>query len=451
MGRRSGHKKGKAVVTVSVIGLGKLGSCYAAFYAKRGFNVVGTDLDGKKVSAMNDGRAPVEETDLQSYINANKVRLKAARTTIEAVRASEATFIVVPTPSKKDGSYSLEPTVAVCTDIGKALKNKTGYHLITLVSTVLPEDCRTYAIPAIERASSKKCGEDFGFCYSPSLIAIGDVLANLERPDFLFLGASDKKSEERLAKIYAQLYPNLTPERMSIESVELSKIALNSYVTMKITFANTLGQLCEKIPHANVDHVTTALGKDKRIGSHYIKSGLGFGGPCFPRDNSAFAQMASRRGIQTPLAQATDEFNKSMPKRIGATLEKIAQTHDTERIGFLGVSYKPKTTLTEDSQALLIAQDMLRRGFRLAIFEPLGTNEARGHFGAKALYPETLEDVLAWCDVIFISNRDDVFRDIPTLVRGKKKIIVDPWGMFKASDFTPDVTYHALGRKNDLQ
>ena len=446
---RATNSKGNSL-TVSVIGLGKLGSCYAAFCAGRSLNVIGTDSDSRKVEALNGGTAPVEETDLQTYIKKNRDRLRAVHGTQEAIRNSSATFIIVPTPSQKNGSFSLAPATAVCTDIGNALKEKKGYHLVTLVSTVLPEDCRSHLIPAIENASGKRCGVDFGFCYSPSLIAIGDVLKNLENPDFLFLGAFDKKSEDTLAHIYSQLYPSVAPERMSIESAELAKIALNSFVTTKITFANTLGMLCEKIPHANVDQITTALGKDKRIGSHYIKSGLGFGGPCFPRDNAAFAQMASRRGVTTPLALATHEFNKSLPKHIAGIIDTFAKQHEARRVGFLGVSYKPRTTLTEDSQALFIAEEIVRLGYKIAIFEPLGSNEASMKFGKKALYPESLEDLVVWVDVIFISNRDERFREIPSLLKrsGAKKVIIDPWGMFQNKDFNPGVIYHALGRSN---
>jgi UDPglucose 6-dehydrogenase len=441
--------KNKKSVDISVIGLGKLGACYVAFCASRGLNVIGVDADHKKVREVRKGIAPVEEPDLQKYINKNKSRITATANVKRAIYESTATFIIVPTPSKKDGSFSLTPTLAVCNEIGKSLKKKTSYHLIVLVSTVLPGNCREDIIPTIERASGKKCGEDFGFCYSPSLIAIGDVIYNLTSPDFLFLGAYDKKSDQVLSSIYKKLYPIIHPEHMSIESAELAKIALNSYITMKITFANTLGTICNKIPHANVDHITMALGKDKRIGSHYIKSGLGFGGPCFPRDNTAFAHMAHRRGVKTPLALATDNFNKHIPKNVSSSLNVIGREHKSKRIGFLGVSYKPNTTLIEESQALFIAESMLGRGYSVAIFEPLGHHEAKSYFDKKALYHDTLEKLVDWSEIIFISNKDARFRKIVSCLKNNenKKVIVDPWGMFKHDDFPSTVIYHAIGRQ----
>lgn len=450
MDRRSG-KKGKAI-TISVIGLGRLGACYAAFAASRGFLVVGVDTDRRKVNAINSALPSVEETNLASYVARNKKRLRATVNTEEATLASSATFIIVPTPSVKNGSFSTDYVVAVCKEIGKALKKKNTYRLVVLVSTLLPSDCRTTVIPAIERASGKQCGKSFGFCYSPSLIAIGDVLNNLEHPDFLFVGAYDKHSEETLAALYKKMYPSIAPECMSIESAELAKIALNSYVTMKITFANTLGVLCEKIPHAHVDHITNALGKDKRIGSHYIKSGLGFGGPCFPRDNAAFAHMAKLRGVKTPLAIATDEFNRSMSHNIAHMLNALGSTHKTRCIGFLGVSYKPRTTLTEESQALFIAKEMLRRGFKVAIFEPLGSLEAESHFGKSVQYPKTIGELTVWSNIIFVSNKDERFHELVSVLSDnqEKKIVVDPWGMFNPADFATPTIYHPIGRKNIL-
>lgn len=435
-----------------MIGLGRLGACYATFAASRGFNVMGVDVDKHKVDAINGGLPSVEETNLASYVARNKKRLQATVNTEKAVLASSATFIIVPTPSVKNGSFSTDYVTAVCKEIGKTLKKKRAYHLVVLVSTLLPSDCRTKIIPAIESASGKQCGKSFGFCYSPSLIAIGDVLNNLENPDFLFVGAYDKQSEETLAALYKKMYPSIVPECMSIESAELAKIALNSYVTMKITFANTLGVLCEKIPNAHVDHITNALGKDKRIGSHYIKSGLGFGGPCFPRDNAAFAHMAKRRGVKTPLALATDEFNRSMSQNIAHMINALGSMYKTRRIGFLGVSYKPRTTLTEESQALFIAQEMLKRGFKIAIFEPMGSLEAEAHFGKSAQYPKTIGEIAVWSNIIFVSNKDERFHELVSALSDnqEKKIIVDPWGMFNPRDFSPPTIYHPIGRNKAL-
>ncbi len=434
---------------LSVVGLGKLGSCYTAFYASKGHTLVGTDIDAKKVKALAVGRPPVEETRLAEYIAEHKERILATTNITEAVSLTDATFIIVPTPSKKDGSFSVDYVVEACKKIGKALQKKDTYHLVCVVSTVLPGDSREYIIPALESASGKICGVDFGYCYNPSLIAIGDVIENLEKPDFIFLGEFDKKSGDTLATIYTSVYPTIIPERMSVESVELAKIALNSYVTMKITFANTLSMLAEQIPHANVDSITGALGKDKRIGSAYLKAGLGYGGPCFPRDNFAFANMARKRGVNTPVALATHSTNETIPERMSEVITEHAKKIQTKKIGMLGISYKPKTTLTEDSQARTIAELLVKKGYALSIFEPLGTEEARRVFNNKATYHDSLSELVTSADILFISNKDTLFSELVLILNKTEapKTVIDPWGMFKKEDFAEHITYRAIGRK----
>lgn len=431
---------------VSVIGLGKLGACYAAFCAERRHDVIGVDVNKKNVDAINRGEAPVEETDLARYVERNKKRLRATLDIEEAVRESDVSLIVVPTPSNKDGSFSVDFVTSACKSIGKAFAKKKTYHLVVLVSTVLPGDSRDEIIPTLERASGKKIGGQFGYVYAPSLIAIGDILHNLEEPDFLFLGASDEKANHVMTRFYKTLYPKREPEHMSIESAELAKISLNAYVTMKITFANVLGSLSERIPHANVDEITTAIGKDKRIGKYYFKSGLGYGGPCFPRDNFAFAYTARKRGMRTPIALAVHETNKEIPSRITRFLDQTMKKTGSSRIGFLGVSYKPKTTFTEESQALLIAKKMQKRGYAVAVYESLGTNEAKRIFGSKATYAQSLRELVEVSDAIFISNPDVLLKTLPRTIGKKECTVVDPWGMFEQREFRKNVVYLPIGR-----
>ncbi|MFM2374386.1 MAG: hypothetical protein RLZZ234_381 [Candidatus Parcubacteria bacterium] len=432
---------------IAVIGLGKLGSCYSAFYADAGFEVIGVDTNAKSVAALNKGLPPVVEPRLAAYITKNKARLSATTNIHDAVNSADISFVVVPTPSKKGGAFSLTYIEAVCKEIGAALREKKEYHLVSIVSTVLPGDSARVIIPTLEKASGKKCGIDFGFTYNPSLIAIGDVLHNLEKPDFLFLGANDTRSDETLRAFFAIRYPHITPERMTVESVEVAKIALNSYITTKITFANYLGQLCEQIPNADVRSVTDALGKDARIGAKYFRSGLGFGGPCFPRDNEAFAEAALRYNVDLPIARAVHHANNSMPVHIVKSFNHHLRKHHIQHVGVLGVSYKPRTTMTEGSQALAIALGLIKKKFKVTIFEPLGNSEARKVI-PQAVFASSFKGLIHASEALFISNPDDYFKTLPafTATAKKLKVIYDPWNMFTTSDFPPHVHYIVPGR-----
>ncbi len=433
---------------ISVIGLGKLGACYAAFYASYGYQIIGFDVDASKGRMLAKGDAFLEEPELSEYLKRSKGRIHTARSMKEAIAKSDGSFIIVPTPSKKDGLFSVDTVRAVAQEIGEALKAKKDYHVVVLVSTVLPGDSREQIIPVLERASGKKCGPGFGYVYSPSLIAIGDILRNLEKPDLLFVGAYDTRSEKVLSDIYRRVYktPNLRP--MSIESAELAKIALNSYVTMKISFANTLAAIAERLPHAHVDEITGALGSDRRIGAAYLRAGLGYGGPCFPRDNRAFGAMAKRRGVHAPLPLATDAINNVVTDLMVELLLEHAGKK-VANVGFLGVSYKPRTTMTEDSQALEIAKAVHAKGHRLVIYEPIHAQMAKKALGAVHHYASELKEFLQKVDVIFVSNADPSFVDLPESIPSGSSIrIVDPWGFFLGRTFPSTCLYIAPGRRD---
>ncbi|MEM4404931.1 MAG: nucleotide sugar dehydrogenase, partial [Nitrososphaerota archaeon] len=213
---------------ISVIGLGKLGLCIAAVLAHRGFKVKGVDVDEEKVKAVNGGQTPIQEPGLDRLIRRNRSRLEATVDHREAVQETQATFIVVPTPSEPDGSFSLKYVKEAVSEIGKVLSSKRSYHLVVLNSTVMPGSLDNYVKPMLEEHSGKRCGLDFGLCYNPEFIALGDVIRGLLRPDLVLIGESDRRSGDLLAKIYRRICTNNPPiERTSFINAEIAKIAIN--------------------------------------------------------------------------------------------------------------------------------------------------------------------------------------------------------------------------------
>ena len=200
--------------------------------------------------------------------------------------------------------------------MGKALAKKKDYHNIVLTSTVLPGSTRQVLLPILEKESGKKAGRDFGLCYSPEFIALGSIISDFLNPDFTLLGELDEKCGEQVEEIYKQVMINGAPcARMSLENAELTKISVNTFVTTKITFANMLAEICEKLPGGDVDVVTNALGLDERIGRKYLTGALGYGGPCFPRDNVALTYIAKELGVEAGIAETTDRLNRSIAKK----------------------------------------------------------------------------------------------------------------------------------------
>lgn len=252
---------------------------------------------------MNCGIAPIYEPGLQDLLNANQELLTGTNDYENAVMNSDVTFIVVPTPTESNGDFSLHYVLEAAKNIGDVLRKKQDYHLMVLTSTVMPGAIDKELRPYLESRSGKKCGQDLGLCYNPEFIALGTVIRDFLNPDFILIGESDSHSGEILESLYKQVCENDPPiARMCIINAELTKLAVNTYVTIKITFANMLARICERLPGADVDVVTSALGLDSRIGRKYLKGSIGYGGPCFPRDNGALKTLARSIGTSAIFA-----------------------------------------------------------------------------------------------------------------------------------------------------
>jgi len=259
-------------MNLSVIGLGKLGVCTAACFALKGFDVIGIDINKDFVDAINNSKAPVYEPKLQEIIASVRGKLKGTQDYKEAVRKSDITFIIVPTPSRLDGHLSDKTIQDVLKRLSVALREANKrYHLFVITSTVTPGTVDEKLIPLIESVSGKKLNTDFGVCYNPEFIALGSVITDFLNPDIVLIGESDKSAGDKLEDVYSIVCENKPyVARMSIISSEIAKISLNSYITMKISFANTLANICEALPGANIDDITRALGADKRVSPYYF-------------------------------------------------------------------------------------------------------------------------------------------------------------------------------------
>ena len=406
---------------VSVLGLGKLGCSMAAVFAEKGFDVTGFDLDAKKVDAVNQGRAPVYEFGLADLIKKNHSRLKATHNVAEAVAKSDITFMVVPTPSRADGRFETKYAIKAAEDIGAALKKKSGYHVVVLTSTVLPGDSRAKIIPALERTSGKKCGNDFGFCYSPEFIALGSVIHDLVSPDYFLIGQFDQKSGDALVAVnrqVAQKDPSFS--RITIEEAELAKIATNAYITMKVSYANMLEQICDRLPNAVVDNVTQAIGMDSRIGRKYLSGGLSFGGPCFPRDNVALARFAEGLGIDAMIPPVVDRFNNEHSRYVAQ--REIELASKDARIGLVGLSYKPGSHVLQDSASIAIYDALRARGQRVKAYDPLQSEFERGSLPVSVTLVNSLDELAAQSDVLVLTHRDELISNAALSLLQKRGI-----------------------------
>ena len=400
----------KPIQSASVCGLGKLGACIAATLAQQGFDVIGVDIDPEKVRKINAGLPPVDEPLLAETVTAGKSRLRATVDHHE-VTGTDVTFFIPPSPSLPDGSFATEFLLKAMQPVAKALRDagKTG-HIFVCSSTTTPGAVDSVLIPMIEKETGWTCGKEFGFCYNPEFIALGNVVNGLLEPDMVLIGESDKASGDALEGMYRR-YNRNKPRiaRMSIISAELTKISVNSYVTMKISFTNQLRMIAERFEKADIHDILDAIGSDSRIGKKYLRPGLSFGGPCFPRDNRLLAYTARQAGVQAPMAEATAVINESTKLDLLERIQSMVGKDDT--VAILGLSYKPDTYIVEESAGLFLAQNLKRHGHRVVVHD----------FAAAPANSPALHEFEMLADIASLKDRADV----------KLAVICCPWPQYR--------------------
>ena len=429
---------------LSIIGLGKLGAPMAAVMAHKGHMVVGVDVNADYVAAIQQGHAPLRETGLEEMIQANRERLTATTNYEEAVLGTDATFIIVPTPSDPDGTFSLRNVMIAAEKIGAALRKKQGWHLVVLSSTVMPGSTGGKLLPALEAHSGKKCGAGFGLCYNPEFIALGSVIRDMLNPDMILIGESDERSGEILERLYTGVCDsNPHIRRMNHVNAELTKISVNTFVTTKISYANMLAQVCETLPGADVDVVTSAIGCDSRIGQKYLKGALGYGGPCFPRDNLAFSALARANGVPPILAEATHQLNQSQAPRLAKWI--LARLPEGGTVGVMGLSYKPNTEVIEESQGLALAKHLLSVGVPVVVYDPAAMENAQPQLAGKVTFATSAADCARQADVLAITTPWAEFRELSPQDFKPHGTVLDCWRLLDKDAVGAVVEYVALG------
>jgi UDPglucose 6-dehydrogenase len=431
---------------VSVIGMGKLGAPLAASLASKGLRVIGVDAEREKIEAVNQGRAPVSEPELERLIQENRGKLSATADIEKAISDSDITFIVVGTPTEPGGGFSLRFVLSVCQKIGLALRGKQGYHLVVLTSTVMPGSTGGPVLAELEKASGKSCGRHFGLCYGPEFIALGSVIHDFLNPDFVLIGESDSRAGDLLEELYGQVCENQPPvARMNFVNAEIAKLAVNTYVTSKISFANMLARICEKVPGADVDVVTSALGRDSRIGSKYLRGAVSYGGPCFPRDNLALAALAQKLGAPGDLANAIQLFNRTQVSWLAEFVMENLPAGGT--VGVLGLTYKPKTDVVEESVGLLLAHNLSNKDVSVVAYDP-GVRHLGTPWAGRVKLAASARDCIEQSELVVVATPWEEFLKIPPAQwarQGEPRTVVDCWRVLKLLQDYEGVRYFCLG------
>jgi len=432
---------------VSVVGLGKLGAPLLAVLARQGFEVWGIDLNPATVAKVAACIAPVQEPKLQELLTTNKSRIHATSDWSVAINNSEATFLLVPTPSRSDGSFKNNYLLGAIDEVAGVLRTKAGYHLVVVCSTVMPKSVEDPIRHRLEAISGKRVGRDIGLCYNPEFVALGNVIDGLLKPDFVLIGESDPQAGTMLEAISRRVVGDKVPiQRMNFVNAELTKIAVNTYVTMKISFANMLAEICDNLPEADANVVTTALGRDTRIGANYLRGATGYGGPCFPRDTIAFTRMAQQAGVEASLAMATQAINERQLDRVTAIVTQHMRVGEV--VAVLGLAYKPDTPVIEYAQGVLLADALNKAGRRVIVHDPLALDAARAVLGSEIEFATSVVQAVASADavVVMIPASEYIEFFAARSEKGRVRLIVDCWRIVDPARGSQDLLIVQLGR-----
>jgi len=399
---------------ISLIGLGKLGLPLLVTFANNGQKIIGIDIDNEKINLLKNKKIPFYEPNLNEYLNSGYTNIDLNTTFDNVVNDSDVFIILVNTPSTENGDFSNKYIFDAIEELCKKINetNKTDF-LIVLSSTVMP-GTHISLISMIENMTNKKLNDDFGFVYIPDLVALGTVIKDFENPDLLIMGESDQKYGDIAESLYSKIIKNNAPiVRMSLIESEITKVSLNAYITMKISFANFIGNISDKF-NCDPNNITKALGYDRRISPHYIKSGLPFGGTCFPRDTWAFIKMSENIGLDATHIKATQKINEN---QFNLLYSKVSDYKD-KKIGIFGLSFKPETTVITESAGQYLYERLTSEGYSVSTYDPLVICENSIPY---------LQEFVEWSDVILIMHNDKSIMKYEL----SNKIIINPWNLKK--------------------
>jgi len=415
---------------VSIFGLGYVGCVSAASLAAEGHEIVGVDVNPEKVGAINEGRSPIVEPGLEELLKRGvaQKRLRATTDTSEAVCATDLSLICVGTPSRKNGSLDLTYLTRVCEQIGDVLKDKPGYHVVVVRSTVLPGTTHSQVIPALESRSGKKYGEGFGVAVNPEFLREGTALKDFRHPPLTLVGHNHAADAAPTKALYTDIDAPLFST--SIRVAEMIKYTSNAWHAVKVVFANEIGNICKRVGVDSHDVMDIFCNDEKlNISAYYLKPGFAFGGSCLPKDVRALQYRAKQLDLEVPLLGALLGSNRL---QVQHAIDLIVET-GKKRIGLFGFSFKAGTDDLRESPMVILAEALLGKGYQLCIYDR-NVSIAR-LVGANKEYIEqqiphlsrhlceTIDEVIGKSDVIVVGNNAPEFADALTRCRADQTVI----------------------------
>lgn len=390
---------------ISVIGSGYVGLVAGACLADMGNEVICVDNDEAKISALKRGEVPIFEPGLAELIKANvaEKRLCFSSDLKAAVKASLVCFIAVGTPQGEDGAADLHFVFDVAKSIAEAMDD---YKLIVQKST-----CPVGTADELKKIIKSHTNFDFDVVSNPEFLKQGAAVEDFLSPDRVIIGSNSPRATQIMQEIYAPFFR--TGNRvivMDVRSAEMSKYAANAFLATKISYANEIANLCEKLG-ADAEMVRVGMSSDTRIGNKFLFAGLGYGGSCFPKDVKALVKMGEDAGCEMSIIKAADTINKAQRLKF---IEKITAhfSQSLEKLHFAvwGLAFKPKTDDMREAPAITIINELLARKGEVCAYDPKAMSVAKAHFGDRIKYANSAYEAISNADALLLLTEWNEFR-----------------------------------------
>ncbi|MBX8637564.1 MAG: UDP-glucose/GDP-mannose dehydrogenase family protein [Thermoplasmata archaeon] len=414
---------------LSLIGSGYVGIVTGACFSSLGHDVTLVDVVEEKVRLINSGIPTVYEKDLDTLVSGGVKRgtLRATNHLESAVASTEITFICVGTPSRQDGTQDTQYIEKVSEEIGASLKNKDGYHIVIVKSTVLPGTTIRTVGKIIEMTSGKKAGRDFGLGMNPEFLKEGDAVSDFMKPDRIVVGYNDDRTRDFMQKLYAPLdVPMLFTD---CTTAEMIKYASNVFLSARVALINELGNVAKRIG-VDIRAVSKAVGMDRRIGPFFLNAGAGFGGSCFRKDASAISLMGRKLGAETPIIDAVLSQNEKQPLKLLELLEKHGPVSG-RTVAVLGLAFKPDSDDIREAPSIKVVSALIGKGAKVVAYDPAAMENFKKLFPAID-YAESATAAVARSDAVVVVTEWKEFSD-PELYGGR--LVVDGRGVTKTKNY----------------
>ena len=410
---------------LSIIGTGYVGLVSGVCFAELGHQVTCVDTVKAKVESINAGAPPIFEEGLEEMLRRHLASGSFRATNdYSEVPDTNITFLCVGTPSHEDGSLDLKYLLKATEDLGKALSEKNGRHIVVVKSTVPPNTTRDVVGPLLLRSSGRSA-DDLGLAMNPEFLKEGMAVKDFLNPDRVVIGASDERTYEMVASLYERLQSPML--RTDLSTAEMIKMASNAFLAARISLVNELGNLCKSLG-LDFREVAKGVGMDPRVGPLFLKAGCGFGGSCFPKDVKSIRAQARSLDVRTDMLDATLSVNERQPRKVIELLEKHTEVYGST-VAVLGLAFKPGTDDIREASSLTVVAELLRKGAKVRTYDPQAMDNFKREF-PQITYCASAKECLKGADSALILTEWQEFSD-PALYGSM--LVVDGRGVTKTN------------------